>query len=270
MSEDALVKYEPDGRVAYITLNRPEKLNAISPDLLVDFDHAIDSFMNDPEARVAILRGLGRAFCVGYDLSPSGATVSHAQGIVEDRNRLQQNTERWLRLWDCPKPIIAEIHGYCLAGGTQIPIFCDLAAVAEDAILGWPKLPIGGGYISPMWAWSVGPKKAKEMSFIAGSTMTGREAFDFGYANLVFSSKELSEKTREVADQIARMPSELLRVKKLAVNRVMEVQGFRTSVMFGVEWDAILHEAESVEELRKWIREMGLKGAISKFEAEGL
>jgi len=251
-------------------LNRPDKLNALNEELFQDFDAALDQFGADDEARVAILHGAGRAFCVGYDLSPSGATVSHQVTIIQDRERLQRNAERLLWLWDFPKPIIAQIHGYCLAGGTLIPIFCDVVAVAEDAVLGWPKLPVGGGYIGPMWAWFVGPKKAKQMSFIAGSTMTGREAYEWGYANLIYPAAELAERTREVANEIAKMPSELLGVKKRAINRVMDVQGFRTSVMFGVEWDAILHEAPSVEELRRWIREHGLKGAIAKFLEEGL
>jgi enoyl-CoA hydratase len=264
--DEAGVRYEPDGRVAYLTLNNPEKLNALSNRVLSDFDRALEALAADRDVRVGIIRGEGRAFCAGYDLTPSGPTVQRRVGVVDDREGLQQTIERWLRIWDCPKPVIAQIHGYCLAGGTQIPIFCDLAVVAEDAVLGWPKLPLGGGYISPMWAWSIGPKRAKQMSFIAGSTMTGREAYEWGYANICVPASELAGRTRALADEIAKMPSELLRVKKLAINRVMEIQGFRTSVMFGAEWDSILHEAESVAEMRRSIRELGLRGAIAKYE----
>jgi enoyl-CoA hydratase len=206
---------------------------------------------------------------VGMDLSPAGRT-QHDGPIVDDRETIQRTTDAWLRLWDCPKPIIAQIHGHCIAGGTQLPIFCDLVAVAEDAEFGWPKVPVGAGYISTMWTWFVEPRLAKQMSFIAGSTMTGRRAYEAGYANLIFPADELAAGVREIADQIALMAPELLRIKKLAINRIMEMQGFRTAVNFGAEWDAIAHASPSVTEVRKWLREMGIKGAIEKYRTEGL
>jgi enoyl-CoA hydratase len=264
-----LVTYHRDGRIGYLGLNRPEKLNAISPSMIADYHAALDAFIADDAARVGILYGEGRSFCVGMDLSPAGRT-QHDGPIVDDRESIQKTTDAWMRLWDCPKPIIARIHGHCIAGGTQLPIFCDLVAVAEDAQFGWPKVPVGAGYISTMWAWFVGPRLAKEMSFVAGSTMTGRRAYEAGYANLIFPADELEARTRELADQIALMSPELLRIKKLAINRVMEVQGFRTAVNFGAEWDAIAHASPSVTQVRSWLRDLGIKGAIEKYAAEGL
>lgn len=264
-----LVTYRAEGRVGYIGLNRPEKLNAISAEMIVDYHAAVDAFIADPETRVGILYGEGRAFCVGMDLSPAGRT-QHERPITEDREAIQRTTDAWMRLWDCPKPIIAQIHGYCIAGGTQLPIFCDLVAVAEESEFGWPKVPVGAGYISTMWAWFVGPRLAKQMSFIAGSTMTGRRAYEAGYANLIFPADELADRVREIADQIALMAPELLRIKKLAINRVMEVQGFRTAVNFGAEWDAIAHASVPVSEVRSWLRETGIKSSIAKYQAEGL
>jgi enoyl-CoA hydratase len=264
-----LVVYRRDGKIGYIALNRPEKLNAINDEMFEDFINALEEFSADSEARVAILYGEGTSFCVGMDLSPKARTA-HGDSIIEDRERIQNAAETWLRLWDCPKPIIAQIHGYCIAGGTQPPIFCDLVAVADDATFGWPKVPVGAGYISPMWAWAVGPRVAKEMSFIAGSTMTAQRAYETGYASLIFPPDQLEKGVRAVADQIALMAPELLRLKKLAINRVMELQGFRTAVLYGVEWDVIAHASEPVAKVRGWLRELGIKGAIAKYLAEGL
>jgi enoyl-CoA hydratase len=264
-----LVTYRREGKIGYIGLNRPEKLNAINDQMFADYHTALSSFIADGEARVGILYGEGRSFCVGMDLSPAARTA-HDGPITDDRENIQGAAEAWLRLWDCPKPVIAQIHGYCIAGGTQLPIFCDLVAVADDATFGWPKVPVGAGYISTMWTWFVGPRVAKEMSFIAGSTMTARRAYETGYANLIFPADELADRTRAKAEEIALMAPELLRIKKLAINRIMELQGFRTAVLFGAEWDAIAHASAPVTEVRGWLRELGMKDAIAKYAAEGL
>lgn len=265
----ACVTYRLDRHVAYIGLNRPEKLNAISPDLLADYDRVLTEFIADPDARVAVLYGEGRAFCVGMDLT-GGHGYGGAEDIAADRTRIEQMTRGWLRLWDCPKPIIAQVHGYCIAGGTQIAACCDIVSIADDTTFGWPKVPIGAGFISPMWAYRVGVQRAKLMSFRVGSTMTAQEVYDAGFATLMFPPDELAERTREIAEDIAKLPSDMLRIKKYANNRILEHQGFRESILAGAEWDAIAHATESVRTARAWIREYGLKGAIAKFQAEGM
>lgn len=264
-----LVTYRREGRVGYLGLNRPDKLNAINAEMVRDYHLALDAFIADSEARVGILYGEGRSFCVGMDLSPAGRTA-HDGEITADRESIQRHAEGWLRLWDCPKPVIAQIHGHCIAGGTQLPIFCDLVVISDDAQFGWPKVPVGAGYISTMWTWSVGPQVAKEMSFIAGSTMSAQRAYEAGYANHIFPADELAAATRELADRIALMAPELLRIKKLAINRIMDMQGFRTSVLYGAEWDAIAHASAPVKEVRSWLRTDGLKPSIARYQAEGL
>lgn len=268
--EDAQVKYQPEGRVAYITLDRPERRNALNAGMLDDFDRAVAAFASDPEARVAIIRGTGRDFCAGYDQSPARVAANHARNAVADRDRLHANVDRWLRLWDCPKPIIAQLHGNCLGGGSHMPILCDVVAIAEDATIGFPKLPLGAGLGAPGLSFLVGGRKAKELAFVVGSTMTGRQAYEYGYANMVFPREELAEKTRAYADAVAKQPADLLRISKLAINRAMELQGFRAAVLSGAEWDAIAHESPSVKEIQRWITELGLRAAIAKFSAEGL
>jgi enoyl-CoA hydratase len=184
---------------------------------------------------------------------------------LENHARLAGNIDRFLEIWDCPKPVIAAVHGHCLAGATQLAVFCDITVIAEDARVGWPTLPVGGGYISPIWTWLVGPKRAKQMSFMAGSSITGSEAADWGWANVAVPESELWDQVRTVARQIARIPADMLRMKKYAVNRVLDLQGFRSSVKLGAETDALLHASRSVDVIRHAIREQGLRQAIGQF-----
>ncbi|WNI18998.1 enoyl-CoA hydratase-related protein [Actinacidiphila sp. ITFR-21] len=262
------VVYRRDGRIGLIGLNRPEKLNAINGQLIADYHAALDEFTRDEEARVGILYGEGRAFCVGMDLSPDGGYVR--ADAAEDRTHIEELAKGWLRLWDCPKPIIAQVHGYCFAGGTQLPVCCDVVAVAEETRLGWPKMPVGAGWISPMWSFLVGTQRAKLMSYQVGSTITGREAYEWGYAGLVFPQDRLAEEVRKIAENMAKLPSDMLRIKKYANNRVLEGQGFRTAVLAGAEWDAVAHTTRTVADARGWIKEHTLKGAIAKFAREGM
>ncbi len=266
---DDLVLWEKAGRLGYITLNRPEKLNALNPALLRALDQRLEEAKDDDDVRVLIIRGAGRSFSAGFDLSPDAPERTAQRDIVDERDRLQANTDLWLKIWDHPKPVIAQVHGYCLAGATQLCIFCDITVVAEDAKVGFPAIPVGGGYISPMWTWLVGPKRAKEMSFTPGSQISGRTASEWGWANRAVPAADLESTVREMAEAIAAVPSKILRIKKLAVNRTMDTQGFRVAVGFGSEFDALLHHSEPVQELSGMIKELGLKGAIDTFKKGG-
>jgi enoyl-CoA hydratase len=262
------VLYTRRGRVGMIGFNRPEKLNAINRRLMTDLIAALEEFTADAQARVGILYGEGRAFCAGADLTPEGEY--QAPDVLRDRAAIENGVRTWLRLWECPKPIIAQVHGYCIAGGTQPPLFCDIVAIAEETTVGFPKVPVGGGYISPMWSWRVGSQHARLMSYLVGSEITGRQAYEMGYAALIYPQSELAAKVYELAEQIARLPSEMLALKKASNNRVQEIQGFRTAVTGCAEWDAIAHTADTVTLARQWISEYGLRGAIAKFAAEGM
>ncbi|MBI2873073.1 MAG: enoyl-CoA hydratase/isomerase family protein [Chloroflexi bacterium] len=257
---------EHEGRVAILTLNRPEKLNALSQGLMEEFTQAIHSMKDDPETRVIIVKGAGRAFSAGYDLSPAERRGRAHDSVYDDWARLRATMERWMEVWDYPKPIIAQVHGYCLAGASQLAIMCDLTFVAEDARIGVPSIPIGGGFISPMWCWLVGPKRAKEMTFMSGRQISGKEAELWGWANRAFPADRLEQEVRAIAHRIAKVHPDVLRMKKLAVNRVMDMQGFRQAVFFGCEWDTILHFAPPVQELTKMNRELGPRETIQWWE----
>ena|ERR1700761_7884707 len=262
-----LVRTEVSDKIGSLVLNRPEKLNAFSADLLLQFTDALNTLAADPAVSVIVLRGEGRAFSVGYDVAGDGST--DRVRALDDWLALRGKIDRWMDVWRCPKPVIAAVHGYCMGGATMLAVCCDLTIVASDAVIGWPSVPLGAGLISPVSAWLVGPKKAKEMGYIVGSRMSGDEAAEWGWANYAVPAGEVGDKALSLARQIAKTPSELLQVKKRALNRVMDLQGFSEAIMFGAEFDAIAHDSQSVEDISAQIERDGLKKTISQFTAEG-
>lgn len=258
--KEKLVLVERLGKIAYVTLNRPEKLNALSKELLDDLDDALEEVEKDDSISVVILRGNGRAFCVGYDVGKYSERT-----VTEDRDTLEAYTLRWLRVWDFPKPIIAQVHGYALAGGTQLLACCDIVVADKDATFGFPSLPLGGGFVGIYWGWHIGIQRAKLLDLTAGSRITGQEAMEYGFVAKVFDGDKLEEETLKIARGIAKTPLDILKLKKKAHNRVLETQGFRTTLMFGPEQDAIIHTADGIKLVREKINELGLKGAIEWF-----
>jgi enoyl-CoA hydratase len=263
------IRYELRGPVAHITFNRPEKLNALSRAMTEETGRAFAEARSDDAVRVVVLKGAGRAFCAGADLSPAGATVAGPHSVPDDAFAILAGVNRWLEVWHFPKPVIAQVHGYCLGGGAHVASFCDLVIVAEDSQIGWPKLPVGGGFISPVWSWFVGPRRAKEFSFLVGTVFSGREAAEMGWANRAVPAAELDGYVQQLAERVARVPADILRVKKEAINRTLDLQGFTTSVQLTAAWDALAHASPSVEVIRRKIRELGLRGAIAWFEQGG-
>jgi len=259
---DETILYEVDDRVATVTLNRPEKLNAITPTLQRSLLDALRRAADDESVRVAVVRGAGRGFCAGYDVT-SGEMV--ARGVPADRQQLEAVVRGWLEIWDLPLPVIAQVHGVCLAGGTQLAAICDITIVADDARVGTPQLPLGAGYVASFWAWFVGPKKAKEVFFETGATISAQEAVAMGLFNRVVPAAALDEEVMSYAKAVARQPKDLLALQKLAINRTQEAQGFRQALLQGAEVDAIAHASPSVKAVNRHIGENGLKDALAAF-----
>ncbi|MFJ8816574.1 enoyl-CoA hydratase-related protein [Amycolatopsis thermoflava] len=263
------VLVERDGLVTWLTLNRPDRLNALSDELLADLGAALDESACT-DAAVVVIRGAGRSFCAGYDVAPDSAEVGYAaeRTPVQDRDRLLGNIELFTRIWRHPQPVIAQVHGHCVAGGTQLASLCDITIVAEDAkIMTSPALPLGGGYLSPLWVHRVGPQRAKLMSFDAGRRISGSTAAEWGWAAEAVPAGELDDYVRRTAHSIARTPGPLLRLKKEAVNRVVEQQGLLTHARTGAETDALLHQTPEVKHFQESIKQLGLRGAIAAFNA---
>lgn len=258
--------YETRERIATITLNRPEKLNALSIQLQEELVMALKAAEGDAGVRVVIIKGAGRAFCAGYDLTPApGGAVDTAPRISApyDAAGLEDVLRRLLTIWDLRKPVIAQVHGTCLAGGTQLALICDLTIAAEDATFGIPQLPVGIGFVLPFWTWLIGPKKAREVFYRIGSKVTAAEALQMGMINRVVPAAELEARVWEQALGIAETPPEILLLAKRGINETQEVQGFRHSLMAGAQIDAVSHQSDAVRAVNRLIREKGLRTALA-------
>jgi enoyl-CoA hydratase len=263
----AFVETKVEDQIGWLTFTRPEKLNAFNPALLEQFTEGFRTLAEDDEAHCIILRGSGRAFSVGYDVDAESKDKESRRRALIDWVGLRRNNERWLDVWRAPKPVVASIHGFCMGGATQLAVCADLTVVADDAVIGWPSIPLGGGLLGPVSAWLIGPKKAKELSYIAGSRMTGAEAAALGWANYAVPTDEVEAKTVQLAKRIVKTPPDLLQIKKRAINRVMDVQGFSEVFTFGAEFDAIAHDSDGYATVSEKIEELGLKGAMAWFAA---
>lgn len=259
------VVVEGEGPVAYLILNRPEKLNAISPGLRDDLEAALRALDEGDDVRVVVLKAAGRAFCAGYDLTPrpvTGAAYTARRSIAQDRDGLRKSIERWLWMWNYRKPIIAQVHGYCLAGGGELAGMCDLIFCAEDARFGHPAgRALGIPPTLGLWPAKIGMLKSKELLF-TGDTIDGREAERIGMVNKALPAAELDGFVRSFAERVAQVPLDALSVHKHVVNRWFEIMGLRTGAAEGAEFDAIYHETPAALEFSRIAREQGLKAAL--------
>lgn len=267
----AIIETSVDNRVGWLVLNRPEKLNALSIEMLKAFEAALDDFDANPDVSVIVIRGAGRAFTVGYDVDrggdydnqPGGTHRTHAW---DDWQALDKSIDQWLHITRLKKPVIAAIDGYVMGGGVMLAACCDLTVIAENAIVGWPAVPLGGGLIGVMNLIHLGPKKAAEMSYIVGSRLTGAEAVEWGWANYAVGAEEVVDRASQLAHRVAKTPVEMLILKKAAIRRTTEMMfNFTTTVRSGAEFDAIAHDSRAIEDVKAVIAELGLKGAIAEF-----
>jgi enoyl-CoA hydratase len=257
------IRVERAGPLSWIILNRPDRANALSNELLDEFSDALER-LRDEGGPVLAIRGEGKGFSAGYDLGQVGVNPG-VPDPVADRARLQRNLDRYLAIWDHPKPVIAAVHGYCVAGATQMCVFADITVVARDARIGEPGLPIGGGYIAPLWAPLVGPKRAKELAFVPGNSIDGTTAVEWGWANHAVDAEELIAAVEGLATRIALTPPDVLRIKKLSINRAMEAMGVRQATASVAEMDALLHTAPDVIALRSRLAESGLAATLAEY-----
>lgn len=262
MTAPAPVLIEHGAAISWIVLNRPDQANALSAEMLEAFSAALEALKAEG-APVIGLRANGRGFCAGMDLGKYGGTG--AEGPSADAARLQRNVDRWLAIWDHPKPVIAAVHGYCLGVGAQLCVFADITLVAEDVRIGEPGLPLGGGYIAPTWTALVGPKRAKEFAFLPGNWIDGKTAVDWGWANHAMPEGQLVPAAEALAARIAQVPPAVLRAKKAAINRAAEVQGWRLATAGIAETDALLHLEPEVLRLRARVAAEGLKPVLAEF-----
>jgi len=268
------ILYDVSEGVATITFNRPEKRNAIHWPMRKEIVAALKEAERDDEVKVVVIKGAGPAFCAGYDISPVPRGAPHPNdppsGVLISRklDRLGGTfaldlLADWRTIWDLLKPVIAQVHGYCLAGGWELAAMCDLRIVAEDAQIGSPiQRAVGVGHLHHH-PWLLGLTKAKEM-LLTGRAMSGTEAVQWGWANHAYPAHRLEAEVTALARRMATIPSEVLMLSKRACNRTMEIMGMRTAIDCMVDLFTLQSLRPGAEEFFDRTRELGLKRALEE------
>jgi enoyl-CoA hydratase len=257
-----IVADEPIDYVRRFTLNRPDKRNALSNALRGELFAALEATDRDDSVRVIILRGAGPCFSAGYDLASDVSQNQPFYTAAGLGNWPRHVVEGCFRIWDLAKPVIAQVHGYCLAGGSELAAACDLVYVAEDSLIGYPAVRSISPPDNQFYPWVVGMRRAMEL-MLTGDTMSGSEAAASGFANKAIPIDQLEAGVLEVAARVAKIPSDLQQVNKRAVHRQMEAMGMRTGIRAGTEMQAL---AMSTETTRAWIAQLqagGLNKALT-------
>ena len=230
--------------VRRLTLNRPEKRNALNNELRTAIFRTLEAHDNDPDIKVTVLRGAGPAFCSGYDLSADnrvGQPYHSAAGLGQWSRHV---VEGWFHVWDLAKPVIAQVHGYCLAGGTELATACDLVYVADDAQIGYPPVRLMSPPDMQFHPWLMGMRQAME-SMLTGDALSGREAADKGWATRAYPPADLEREVLAIAERVARLPTELAQINKRSVHRAMEIAGLRAAIRAGTDIQALAFQTEA-------------------------
>lgn len=251
-----LVIDDPIARVRRITLNRPEKRNALSNALRTELFAALEAADRDDDVSVVVLRGAGPSFSAGYDLGGNNRENQPFHTAAGIGNWPRHVVEGCFRIWDLAKPVIAQVHGHCLAGGSELAAACDLVYVAEDAMIGYPAVRSISPPDNQFYPWLVGMRRAMEL-MLTGDTMSGAEAAASGFANRAFPAAELETAVLEMASRVAKIPPDLQQINKRAVHRQMEAMGMRAGIRAGTEMQAL---AMYTETTRAWIAQLQAKG----------
>lgn len=273
--ESGLILYETQGRVATITLNRPEVLNSIVSPMWQELNEAIALANRDPEVRVIRLKGAGRSFCAGFDFGAQGDTAARneRQPTWDPGADMMGVTNPWdgpvpgfMGLWSSPKPTIAQVQGWCVGGGSDMALAADLVIAAEDAQIGTPYSRVWGCYLTGMWVYRLGLAKAKEHA-LTGKPLSGREAAEIELINRAVPAEELDDEAEKLANQLAQNPVSQLAAMKLVVNQAYENMGLRTTQTLGSVLDGYMRNTpEALAFVEKAVKE-GVPAAVAERDA---
>lgn len=259
---------QPLPGVSRLTLNRPEKRNALNNQLRGELLAMLEQNDQDPAVRVSIIRGAGPAFCSGYDLSADnrqGQPYHTAGGLGQWPRHV---VDGWFRIWDLAKPVIAQVHGYCLAGGSELATACDLVYVADDAQIGYPPVRLMSPPDMQFHPWTMGMRQAME-SMLTGDSLSGREAAARGWANRAHPADQLEAEVLALAARVAQLPSELAAINKRSVHRAMEIMGLRAAIRAGTELQALAFQTPASQAYMGRFRRDGesVSGLLSERDA---
>ena len=262
------VLYKKKGRVAYIILNRPDRLNAINDEMPPEIERAVQRADSDPNVHVMILEGAGKAFCSGYDLSEYGEQNSTSSVIqdmpwdpIQDYQFMWRNTQHFMALWRAMKPVICKVHGFAVAGGSDIALCADMTIMAEDAEIGYMPTRVWGTPTTAMWVQRLGPERAKRMLF-TGDKINGVEAENMGLILKSVPKAKLNEEVELLAQRMATVPINQLAMQKMLVNQAMETSGLMQTQKMATLFDGISRHSPEGIAFKQRVEKVGWKQAV--------
>jgi enoyl-CoA hydratase len=288
MNELHTLTYSAADGIARITLNRPERGNGITRELIGELEHAVEHADLDPAVKVILLAGNGKGFCGGYDLvdsaegmgrsggdagsGPPGAPTSpaviaanhdpaRAWDPMTDYGMMSRNVRGFMALFHSTTPVVCKVHGFCVAGGTDMALCSDLLVIAADAKIGYPPARVWGSPTTSMWAYRLGPQRAKRLLF-TGDSLSGVEAAEWGLALEAPAPEELDERTEALVRRIARMPLNQLQMMKLLVNQTLFSQGLHATQVIGTVFDGIARHTAEGHEFQRRAASAGFRAAV--------
>jgi enoyl-CoA hydratase len=232
---------ETDGAVSTLTLNRPERLNTITPGLVEDLRAELAEAQSDPDTKVIRHRGAGRAFCAGYDIDWGADTMQEAESgapwdPMADLAMMSRFVDTYMSLWRSPKPVVAQVHGFCVGGGTDFALCSDLIVCAEDCRIGYPPARVWGSPTTAMWTYRLGLERSKRL-LLTGDPLEGRRAVEWGLASECHPEAQLDEAAMALCRRVAMLPANQLHMMKVLVNQAIEQMGLHTTQLIGTLLD---------------------------------
>jgi enoyl-CoA hydratase len=265
--------YATDGPVATVTLNRPERLNTIVPPMPDELEAAVHRAVADQAVKVIVLRGAGRAFCAGFDF---GGGFHHWDAGITTEGEWDPGKDfamatapsvgpvpKFMSMWRAPKPVIAQVHGWCVGGGSDMALCADLVVVSEDARIGTPYSRMWGAYLSGMWLYRLGLTRAKEYA-LTGKPLSGRAAAEVGLINEAVPFSELESRVRALAEQLASIPLSQLSAMKLVVNQAYENMGLASTQTLGPILDGLMRNTPDAKRFIELAEREGVSRAVAE------
>lgn len=273
MNKFETILYSTDGQIATITLNRPEALNTIVPPMPDEVEAAVEAAVRDDAIKVIILRGAGRSFCGGFDfgqgfhhwdkyINTNGQWDPGKDFVLSTAGALAP-TQKFMSIWRSPKPVIAQVHGWCVGGGSDYALCADLVIASEDARIGTPYSRMWGAYLSGMWIYRLGLTKAKEYA-LTGKSLSGKQAAEIGLVNAAVPFERLEASVRKAAEQLATIPLSQLSAMKLVVNHAYENMGLASTQTLGPILDGLMRNTPDAKRFIELSEKEGVRTAVAE------
>jgi enoyl-CoA hydratase len=269
-----VVRYEEDDDIAIITLNRPEKLNTLTEEVVQGVADGIDRATESSDVRAIVLRGEGRVFTAGYDLvaaeaggwgspydAPSVEARAGAWDPVRDYQFMNHNVQRFMKIWNCPKPVIGQIHGFAVGGATDLVLCCDQLYMADDAFIGYAPSRVFGTPTTMIWVYRLGLEHAKQY-LLTGRAIDAATALRIGLVSEVHPADSLSARVEEAAHRFKHIPANQLALNKLLINQAFENMGLRTTQLLGTLFDGVARHTEEADRWAESFQEKGFREVI--------